>query len=406
MKKFIYLIAFLLTTQIISAQNWQLNQLRNNLELSDVHFLNSQTGFVFGDSTVSGALITGVVIKTIDAGQSWSTIPLGNPNYRIAKASVLNSNELFGAGRSGGGNTGLFIKSNDGGNSWISPSTFNERLNNVCFINSNSGWVMGRNGLLSRTTDGGTSWVSQNVTGEDLFCMKFFNASTGILGCGGGELYRTNDGGATWSPVNSNVPDGLLAISISGQEAWIGGEAGTIIYSADYGQTWTVQNATIPVDFTAISFANNTSGWIAGVAGTINATANGGGMWQSQSCGTTADISGLSVPDVNHGWFCTTDGEIFNFVNSTAINEHAGTDLNVFVYPNPAVDFIIISSAAAGKFKYSIVDANGKIVKQLDWNGTGSNPVNISELSSGFYNVVFVDHNSTNKLNSFCFVKK
>ena len=406
MKKILYVIALFLTTQMLSAQNWQLNQLRNNLELSDVHFMNSQTGFVFGDSTVSGTFITGVVIKTYDGGQSWSTIALGNPNYRITKACLLNSNELFGAGRSGGGNTGLFIRSNDGGNSWISPSTFNERLNNVCFINSNTGWVMGKNGLLSKTTDGGTSWVAQNITGEDMFCMKFFNSTIGILGCGGGELYRTNDGGTTWSPANSNVPDGLLSISISGQEAWIGGEAGTIIYSADYGQTWTVQNATIPVDFTAISFANNTSGWIAGVAGTVNATTNGGGMWQSQSCGTTADISGLSVPDVNHGWLCTTDGEIFIFVNSTALNEYSGSDLHIAVYPNPAVDFINITSDATGNFNYFISDANGKIVKWLDWNGTGAQTVNISGLSSGMYNVVITNQNAMNERSSFGFVKK
>lgn len=405
MKKILYVITLLLTTQVVHSQNWQLNQLRNNLELSDVHFLNSQEGFFFGDSAISGALITGVVIKTTDGGQTWNTLTLGNPNYRIAKAHVLNSNELFGAGRSGGGNTGLFIKSMDGGNSWISPTTFNERLNNVCFINSNTGWVMGKNGLLSMTTDGGSSWQQQNVTGEDLFCMKFFNSTTGIMGCGGGELYRTTDAGSTWSPVNSNVPDGLLSISIVGQEAWIAGEAGSIIYSSDFGQTWTVQSATIPVDFTAISFANNTNGWMAGVAGILNSTTNGGTNWQSQTSSCNTDVTGLSVPDVNHGWFCTTDGEIYYFDNTTSLQDLLSSDVQFSIYPNPTVDFINVSTAVTGNFSYFIVDSQGRIVKRMNFNGPGTQTVSTSEFSYGLYKIYFENINSLNDGKSYGFIK-
>ena len=145
-------------SQFILAQNWQLLHHRDNIEMLDMHFIDQSIGFVFGDSSISGTVITGVVLKTNDGGTSWSTYTLGNPNYSTTKAYALNANEIFSAGRSGGGNNGLFIKSVDGGASWTNPATFGEKLFNVFFINSSTGWVMGKNGLLYKTTDGGLTW--------------------------------------------------------------------------------------------------------------------------------------------------------------------------------------------------------------------------------------------------------
>jgi len=119
MKRSITIILICLSSITLSkGQTWQLHQQRSNLELSDLHFINTSTGFVFGDSAISGAMITGVVLKTPDGRTTWTAYTLGNPNYRTAKAHILNANEIFSAGRNGVGNTGLFIKSIDGGWSW------------------------------------------------------------------------------------------------------------------------------------------------------------------------------------------------------------------------------------------------------------------------------------------------
>ena len=371
-------------------QTWQLHQQRNNLELSDLHFLDSSTGFVFGDSAIGGAMITGVVLKTTDGGSNWITYTLGNSDYRTTKACVLNANELFSAGRNGGGNDGLFIKSVDGGATWTNPTTFPERLFNVYFINSSTGWVMGKNGLLSKTTDGGINWVSQNVSGEDMFCMKFFNnGTTGILGCGGGELYRTTDGGNSWNSITSNVPDGLLAVDIKGNDAWFCGEAGTIIHSSDYGQTWSTQSSALPIDFGSVAFADNTHGWMGGMAGTINSTNDGGSVWQSNPSGSNVDISGLSIPDMNHGWYCNTDGEIYSFNTATSIHENDMHHPELMFYPNPVLDVMYLTNMQNEDINVCIVNEIGQVVSNIDVQACHKIQVDISKLSQGTYQLVY-----------------
>ncbi|MBL0339693.1 MAG: T9SS type A sorting domain-containing protein [Bacteroidetes bacterium] len=392
MKKIILtIIVCLVILKTGQAQSWQLQQQRNNLELSDLHFLDSSNGFIFGDSAIGGALITGVVLKTFDGGTTWNTYTLGNSNYRTTKACVLNANELFSAGRNGGGNDGLFIKSVDGGATWTNPTTFPERLFNVYFINSSTGWVMGKNGLLSKTTDGGINWVSQNVTGEDMFCMKFFNnGTTGILGCGGGELYRTTDGGNSWNAIASNVPDGLLGVDVKGGDAWFCGEAGTIIYSNDYGQTWSTQSSSLPIDFGSVSFADNTHGWMGGMAGTINSTIDGGSLWQSQPSGSSVDISGLSIPDINHGWYCNTDGEIYSFNTATTVSDLTTENPEVIFYPNPSHDFLFLTNNRNQEINVSLINENGQTVKTFDMEACKKTQLDISKLSPGTYQLISV----------------
>lgn len=77
------------------------------------------------------------------------------------------------------------------------PSRAN--LTGVCFVHSDTGFVVTDFGEFGRTVDGGKSWsMSQVTTGTTLEDVSFISGNLGFV-CGrGASLYRTIDGGANW----------------------------------------------------------------------------------------------------------------------------------------------------------------------------------------------------------------
>lgn len=97
-----------LTFNSAIAQNlsWQ-NPLPQGNNLSSVYFPNATTGYIVGDA--------GTILKTTDAGTSWTT-------------------QISG--------------------------TFNG-LTSVCFIGVDTGYAIGGSSTILKTTDGGNTWVLQ-----------------------------------------------------------------------------------------------------------------------------------------------------------------------------------------------------------------------------------------------------
>ncbi len=382
------IITFLFLHQInVYAQNWNLLHQFQNVEPGDMHFTDDYTGFIIADSTQNGNFVTTVCIATIDGGQTWSHHPVNNTAGNNFKCYFLNANEGFIAGRGSGGNTGMFMKTTDGGYSWSAPVLFNERLHNVFFLNASTGWVMGKNGLLQKTVDGGISWTPQSVTTEDGFCMRFFNAATGLLSCGGGELYRTADGGMTWQPVVSASGDNLMSISISGNAAWICGEGGAVVYSNNSGQSWTAQTAATSLDFNDLAFISSSEGWLVGLNGVMNYTADGGNTWVSQASTSGADIMSIEMRNTALGWFLDSDGDLYKYSSPAGV-EDAKTQMGTYVFPNPVTDDIHILKSGVLWENAVLMDAGGKTLFTASLTQTGEDQyVNIShlQLAPGIY---------------------
>ena len=76
---------------------------------------------------------------------------------------------------------------------------------------------------------------------------------------------------------------------------------------------------------------------------------------------------------------------------TTSINEVSNeTVMNVF--PNPASDFVTIS-AKENLSSIQIIDIQGRIVMEYDFNRTSEVKLNVSSLSNGMYNIVAVSDN-------------
>ncbi len=87
------------------------------------------------------------------------------------------------------------------------------RLNNLYFIDVNTGWVVG-DSIVLKTTNGGTAWTVQTLPAQTtLRSVHFLNASTGFITGDinpeiGVKLYvfKTTDGGNNWFTVNYSNP--------------------------------------------------------------------------------------------------------------------------------------------------------------------------------------------------------
>ena len=129
-----------------------------------------------------------------------------------------------------------------------SPSDPTGRLDDIYFVNENTGWGIGYSGKVFHTINGGNSWDTVIVTSA-LRSIGFFDNENGIIGTLNDDsnkiLYKTSNHGLNWSAV-TNLPNpripGICGICIVNENvAYACGRysipAG-IIKTSDKGMNW------------------------------------------------------------------------------------------------------------------------------------------------------------------------
>ena len=159
----------------------------------DLVFTNSNTGYVVGNN--------GVLLKTINAGSTWSPITSGTfNNLRSIYFTDANVGYICGA-------SGTILKTIDAGSTWSSlNSGITTSLNSIYFTNSNTGYVVGGSGVILKTINSGDSWTLQpSGTTRSLNSILFTNTNTGYIAGHYGTILKTTNGGGTGiSEISSN----------------------------------------------------------------------------------------------------------------------------------------------------------------------------------------------------------
>ena len=83
---------------------------------------------------------------------------------------------------------------------------------NVSCVSANTCMATDDQGIL-RTDDGGNTWVSQSVGFGTLYGIYFIDENTGYVSGSSGVVAKTLDGGGTWNQLK--VPTGEILNSIA-----------------------------------------------------------------------------------------------------------------------------------------------------------------------------------------------
>jgi photosystem II stability/assembly factor-like uncharacterized protein len=97
---------------------------------------------------------------------------------------------------------------------WIPQSSgTTKNLLSVYFINSTTGWTVGRDETILKTIDGGNNWISQffglSINYESVY---FSDSNTGWIVGSYGSILKSTDGGNNWTSQNSGTTLDLKSV--------------------------------------------------------------------------------------------------------------------------------------------------------------------------------------------------
>lgn len=207
-----------------------MHNLPTNLDLSDVYFMNKDTGFV----SAGGIFTGGLVLGTKDGGTTWDTVSIydqgvNSLSYRngILTASICGqrmytstdfSNWSFSNASFGWWNWQKHIRLADnrvllvGGENFgrgflhlYDPSlgnlnladTFDHEITDIAATPNRTIHAVGY-GLIMKSTDEANSWIISSVVGDFFTGVDFVNDNVGYVVGEYGSVYKTENGGNSW----------------------------------------------------------------------------------------------------------------------------------------------------------------------------------------------------------------
>lgn len=180
-------------------------------EMLDIDFpVDGNTGFVVGQG--------GVIYKTTDGGNNWVSKTSGVTVDLWGVHFPVNTTTGYAVGQDG---TAL-IKTTNGGDTWVKlNSGTSALLNDVFFLDNNTGYILGDGGVIRKTTDGGTTWLAQDPgSANNLMSVQFLNANTGFVAAFGGTVIKTTDAGG--GAPTALHPTGLGSVNGFGSQTGCG----------------------------------------------------------------------------------------------------------------------------------------------------------------------------------------
>lgn len=181
-----------------------------NAIYSDLTFINETTGF---------AITEGFIVKTTDAGRTWTSIILPTKT-QLKKIQFTDHQTGYIIG---GDNTfGVLLKTTDGGQSWsaINLNTL-ECPFGLHFLNNNVGFITGKN-LFIKTVDGGQTWKSLKSNNFRMFQdVNFKNSNEGYVTSNGGVYFKTSNGGNSWDSLRYPAANYLYSLYFTGNKTLV-----------------------------------------------------------------------------------------------------------------------------------------------------------------------------------------
>lgn len=285
----------------------------NNYKHDDIYFINPNVGWVVNGPINVGD--SGMVHKTTDGGLSW-TRQFTVSRSRFRSVAFVDSLKGF-VGNVGAGissavtDTNVFYKTLDGGNTWsVVQNMTGPRPEGICglqVVNDSLLYAVGRlygPSRFIRSNDGGDTWISQDMSAYAgmLIDLHFWTPDSGIVVGGTTSSYSTSrgivlftsDGGLNWQVKHTTSSTGGTCWKIHfpspnvGYVSWETISTPVIfLKTTDAGQTWQEKFfSNNSYETEAIGFINDSIGWMGVRHYPSFQTTDGGETWQQGYVGS------------------------------------------------------------------------------------------------------------------------
>lgn len=397
MRKKSILLILLFFVNVSTFSQWNKQNSGTTNTLSDVYFINPDTGFAVGSNTI---------LKTVDGGLNWQTFSANNSIFQGVCFSNVTTGFAVGQDYIAGKST--IMKTTNCGVTWIPNNlTTSSILNDIFFISPMMGFIVGSNGYALKTINGGINWQVMNTGVTDiLLAVNFTDTLNGIIVGGGpnsSKILKTTDGGKNWDSVISPSSEFLQGVFFpSPLLGYIVGWNGVILKTTDGGTIWKKQNSVGVYGNLDVFFVNDSVGFVVGGTSTfagIQKTINGGLNWVAQTANVSSGVAAVFFINATIG-FCVGDkGSILKTTNgaTAGIDISWNSSFSVNCYPNPATEFMSISlpnNFLNKSISLIIFDLDGKMVCSLT-KIEDNEIVNLSMLAQGTYIFVFKNGNES-----------
>lgn len=409
MKSIIFTVFFFISLESVLQTQWNKLNTGFNDYIFSVCFINSQTGFVGGQSGL------GRIYKTTDSGLNWALSLQTLSDERFEALYFINSMTGWA-----GSYYGLIYKTTNSGANWL-PYAVYGRVRRIHFLNQSTGFAATSLGV-KKTSNGGLSWFTVlNVS--ECIGIRFFNTETGLVSVQGSsisKIFKTVNSGVNWQEVY-NEPQGTGINNFSFINSTTGFASGfykITLKTVDQGSTWNLiykdpGTVTIIYDHRMIHFVDNNLGYACGQyiipgpttyrGAAFNVTTNGGLSWEFQTINPAIHnvyaFEDIQIIDGQIGYITGSNGNIYKSTNAgyvPVIPIASEIPVNFSLhqnYPNPfnpstKIKFEIPADAA-GNTRLSVYDILGREVRTLVNSnlkpGIYESDFNASDLPSGMY---------------------
>ncbi|RKE98090.1 YCF48-related protein [Ichthyenterobacterium magnum] len=162
--------------------------------LVDIYFKDENMGYAAGQSA-QGTGLKGIIVRTIDAGQTWNTVVLGeDSNERIWKIQELNDSVMYGSVEAHT-DTPEYYKSVDGGLTWqlnsVTSVGVSGTIQGIGFLSEDIGWVGGYDTFFYETTNQGNNWDYKPTVGTSF--NRFQRINDTLMYTSGTNVYKYVD---------------------------------------------------------------------------------------------------------------------------------------------------------------------------------------------------------------------
>jgi len=313
MRRLLYLFILVLLSSVVLSQSGWVTQLGGvssfDQYFRDIHFINSQTGWILQPREV---------IHTTDGGTVWNgysfSYTYSYPYYYPRKIFFADDQTGWIAG-------GYIYRSTNSGRSWTKCDS-NRESNSVYFINNQTGWACGGAGRFLKSTNSGLTW-DYALTGisENLNSIYFLNDQTGFIGADWGKILKTTNAGSSWTVFYDNITFPFFQ-SVKFLNATTGvaaGSGGSIYCTYNAGNNWTKTFVNSYSNFVDVTFLGAQDWFVCGSKGDVYRSTNNGTSWiRTQSSGLYSNTYGIESAGSGNLWLIADSGVAFQSLNNAA----------------------------------------------------------------------------------------